>query len=62
MKLLDYSIQISMLRNLLNKRLINESEYIKVNKKQTLKASLINENTIKASPKSLERHLREMKH
>lgn len=33
MKLLDYSIQLSMLRNLLNKRLINESEYIKVKKK-----------------------------
>ncbi|HAT4214890.1 conjugal transfer protein [Clostridium perfringens] len=33
MKLLDYSIQLSMLRSLLNKRLINESEYIKVKKK-----------------------------
>lgn len=33
MKLLDYSIQLSMLRSLLNKRLINEREYIKVKKK-----------------------------
>lgn len=33
MKLLDYSIQLSMLRNLLNKKLINENEYIKVKKK-----------------------------
>ena len=33
MKLLDYSIQLSMLRSLLNKRLINDSEYIKVKKK-----------------------------
>ena len=33
MKLLDYSIQLSMLRSLLNKKLINENEYIKVKKK-----------------------------
>ncbi|HBG1231077.1 TPA: conjugal transfer protein [Clostridioides difficile] len=33
MKLLNYSIQLSMLRSLLNKKLINENEYIKVKKK-----------------------------
>ncbi|BDU80862.1 SHOCT domain-containing protein [Clostridium perfringens] len=32
MKLLNYSIQLSMLRILLNKKLINENEYIKVKK------------------------------
>ncbi|NEZ75008.1 conjugal transfer protein [Clostridium botulinum] len=33
MRLLNYSIQLSMLRSLLNKKLINENEYIKVKKK-----------------------------
>ena len=33
MKLLNYSIQLSMLRSLLNKKLINENEYMKVKKK-----------------------------
>lgn len=33
MKLLDYSIQLSMLRNLLSNKLINDNEYIKVKKK-----------------------------
>lgn len=33
MKLIDYSIQLSMLRNLLSNKLINENEYIKVKKK-----------------------------
>ncbi|MFQ8921359.1 MAG: SHOCT domain-containing protein [Clostridium paraputrificum] len=33
MKLLNYSIQLSMLISLLNKKLINENEYIKVKKK-----------------------------
>ncbi|MDM1009533.1 conjugal transfer protein [Clostridium perfringens] len=33
MKLLNYSIQLSMLRSLFNKKLINENEYIKVKKK-----------------------------
>ncbi|MDB1933996.1 conjugal transfer protein [Clostridium tertium] len=33
MKLLNYSIQLSMLRILFNKKLINENEYIKVKKK-----------------------------